>query len=602
MKHNIIKITGIVLLICCSAFTVFSQTENLSKVDILGQNYYVYQAKKGDSLFGIAREFNWDYTKLQNLNPNAISPLAKGMKIYYPVEGMNETPQATSDINITPAANTIEDELKTPEIYTIKRGDTLYALAKKYNTTVAAIMQANPGVSEKNFRAGEKIKLPQSGEGVKTIKQTIEEDRLASVDMYKVGKNETWESVASKTGVDVDELKSLNKDTGSKLKNKTILAVPNITKVSIDTVVAYQDPRELSPEGIRDIYEDVHGLNDSVAETQIKFAVLLDEPTTKKDIDYTRGILSGINYLKSKGVSIDLKVMNGNQSSTDLLSQLADYVPDMVFLTSEKGIPGYLAEYAEISQTPMVNTFDLKNELYTTNPYIVQLLTPSNYFNEIVAQKLAEDYADYTMIFVGDEDETDQLVAPLKDKWTPSKVKSLSLQGLKKATFKPDGKFLFYGLGVKKDDIEGLLSRVEEIRKEYPLADIVTVGRPNWIVYEESLKQDLHNANTVIPSRFYYDTDSSLTNQLLKNYNSLFDGQPTKSYPMYAALGFDTMLYFLPEYARTKGDLNLFVSSDNGSQNSFELVRPNNWTGFYNDQVYLIRFTPYNTIEKQLIK
>lgn len=591
-----------VLMIWCGVSSALSQTVNLPKVDILGKNYYVYQAKKGDSLFGIARDFGWDYSKLQNLNPKAISPLQKGMKIYYPAGDVVEIAPAASDIDISLEKDVKEAEGKNPEIYTIKRGDTLYALAKKYNTTVATIMQVNPGVSEKNFKAGEKIKLPKSGEGVKTIKKSVEEERLSSIDMYKVGKNETWESVASKTGVDVEELKDLNKDTGSKLKNKTIIAVPNIDKVSIDTVVAYQDPRELSEEGIRDIYEDVHGLNDSVKEKQIKVVVLLDQPTSKKDIDYTRGILSGINYLKPAGVAVDLKVMNGNQSSTDILTQLSEYVPDMVLLTSDKGIPEYLSEYAEISQTPMVNTFDLRSELFNTNPYIVHLLTPSNYFNEIVAQRLANDYADYTLIFVGDEDESDLLASVLKDKWTPSKVKSLSLQGLNKATFRPDGKFLFYGFGSKKEEIEGLLKRAEEIRKEYPLADILTFGRPNWIMYEESLKESLHEANAMIPSRFYYDPDSRATQKLLKNYSTLFGGQPAKSYPMYAALGFDSMLYFLPEYSRTNGDLNLFVASEDGSQNSFELVRPNNWTGFYNDQVYLIRFTPYGSIDKQLIK
>ncbi len=47
------------------------------------------------------------------------------------------------------------------------------------------------------------------------------------------------------------------------------------------------------------------------------------------------------------------------------LPNFSDLNPDIVFLTTEKGIPSYLSEYAEVSQTPLVNTFDVKNELYT---------------------------------------------------------------------------------------------------------------------------------------------------------------------------------------------------------------------------------------------
>ncbi len=55
---------------------------SLPVVEILGKNYYVYEIKKGDSLFGISRAYGWDYDQLQQLNPKAVSPLQKGMERY----------------------------------------------------------------------------------------------------------------------------------------------------------------------------------------------------------------------------------------------------------------------------------------------------------------------------------------------------------------------------------------------------------------------------------------------------------------------------------------------------------------------------------------
>lgn len=48
-----------------------------------------------------------------------------------------------------------------PNSYTIKRGDTLWSLAKKYNTTVSKIMELNPNIVPKSLPVGKKIALPR---------------------------------------------------------------------------------------------------------------------------------------------------------------------------------------------------------------------------------------------------------------------------------------------------------------------------------------------------------------------------------------------------------------------------------------------------------
>lgn len=44
--------------------------------------------------------------------------------------------------------------------YTIKDGDTLYAIAQKYSTTVDAIIYANPNIDANNLSIGEEITVP----------------------------------------------------------------------------------------------------------------------------------------------------------------------------------------------------------------------------------------------------------------------------------------------------------------------------------------------------------------------------------------------------------------------------------------------------------
>ncbi|MDR7871097.1 MAG: LysM peptidoglycan-binding domain-containing protein [Tissierellaceae bacterium] len=46
--------------------------------------------------------------------------------------------------------------------YTIKAGDTLYQLARTYNTTVEAILAINPGINPNNLQIGQRICIPSS--------------------------------------------------------------------------------------------------------------------------------------------------------------------------------------------------------------------------------------------------------------------------------------------------------------------------------------------------------------------------------------------------------------------------------------------------------
>lgn len=60
--------------------------------------------------------------------------------------------EANNSANTTPAS-TVE--------YTIAKGDTFSALAKKFHVSVKAIMRANPGVQSNHLHIGQKIQIPE---------------------------------------------------------------------------------------------------------------------------------------------------------------------------------------------------------------------------------------------------------------------------------------------------------------------------------------------------------------------------------------------------------------------------------------------------------
>lgn len=639
------KISLVLLTLLISAATLFS-APRLPIVEILGSRYYVYETKKDDTLFGIARQYGWDDSELKRLNPNALSPLKKGTKVYYPVKYMaNRADKDTvSDLTayeaqpvmhlikrgetvysiarmydmpvdaiykLNPGSKTgiREGELlkikdsetqpagENPEFYTIKSGNTLYSVAKEFGTTVAALMKLNPGISERNFKAGDIIRIPERGTGVNTITTKVEESTIESFATYEVKKNDTWESISEKTGVDKEKLVEAN--SGAKLKAKEIIGVPEIAVTTVDRQITDHDPREETPEGRRDIYEDTHDIASAEEADSVRMAIVLYEPSTRKDQEFSRGFLTGVDKLKRGNTHIAVKIIDGTEASSDVIEGLGDFRPDMIFITSDKNIPSYLSDYATVHAVTVVNVFDIKSEEYTSNPYFIQLLTPSTYFNDEIAAWLGSEKKDATLIFAGTVEENDQLAQALRQIWPKEDVQhKFDTDGLKDITYWNSDKYIIYGSDTKKSDVAKLLETVKEIRNDNPGVDITLVGRPNWIVFDEQLGDELHQADALIPSRFYYDKESYDGRRFAAEYKRVFDMTPVKSFPNYAALGFDVCTYFIPEMARTGGDLNALRSSLSGAQSEFALTRPSNWSGFYNPVVYMVRFTPYGSIEK----
>lgn len=61
-------------------------------------------------------------------------------------------------------------------MYSVKMGDTLYQLARQYNTTVEAILQKNPGINFRNIRIGQKIIIPANSSLVSGTRRYSKQD------------------------------------------------------------------------------------------------------------------------------------------------------------------------------------------------------------------------------------------------------------------------------------------------------------------------------------------------------------------------------------------------------------------------------------------
>jgi LysM repeat protein len=103
----------------------------------------LYTVRRGDTLFRLAREFNVSANRIQQANPNInFRFLRPGTVLCIP--GRRGGGVGPSGVRI----------------YTIQGGDSLYSIARRFNTSVATILQLNPGLNPDRLYVGQRIRVP----------------------------------------------------------------------------------------------------------------------------------------------------------------------------------------------------------------------------------------------------------------------------------------------------------------------------------------------------------------------------------------------------------------------------------------------------------
>lgn len=198
----------------------------------------IYIVKAGDSLYSIARNNNTTVDEIKKINnltndslsigellklPSPLLPedsyiVQKGDSLYSIAAKYNTTIDALKEANnLTTNILSVGQVLRLPTLdeidnsinYVVKRGDSLYSIAREFNTTVDEIKELNNLISNL-LSIGQNLKIPSD-----TNLETT----------YTVQKGDSLYSIAKKFGTTVDTLKELNNLVSNLLTIGQILIV-----------------------------------------------------------------------------------------------------------------------------------------------------------------------------------------------------------------------------------------------------------------------------------------------------------------------------------------------------------------------------------------
>lgn len=252
-----------------------------------------YTVKSGDSLWSIAKKYGVTVNDLKSINNLTSNTLSVGQILRIPVE----------------------EETSTASTHIVKSGDTLYSIARQYNTTVDAIKALN-NLTTNSLKVGQVLRIP----GKEEVETPPEVDYIK----YTVKPGDSLYALARRYGITVDDIKKFNNLTSNNLLVGQELKIP----VEVDQEITVTPYIEYTVKPGDNLYaiartysttqQEIMNLN-NLTSNLLSIGQVLKIPTSKEGITYV--VKNGDNLYsiaRAYGTTVSDIMNKNNLTSTAL--------------------------------------------------------------------------------------------------------------------------------------------------------------------------------------------------------------------------------------------------------------------------------------------
>ena len=547
-----------------------------------------------------------------------------------------------------------DDEYK---YYKIQPGETLYSISKKLNANVQDVKKANKGVNEDQLPAGYMLRIPKSsikkvkkapaqqGPLFKYHKVRRKETLYSLARKYNVDVD-----ILRKVNSDLD-LSRLKK--GTMLKIPTSAWFEEIYQRE-QKVVVKETPKVVRTVKDSLAYADCISYDYSASQPTLKIGLFLRfnvydskkvNIITEEDdngeviekereekiisnkskvfVEFYEGMLMALDTLKKENTNIELFVYDTHSDSTDKIKEILNR-PEVADLDMIIG-PAFainlqpVSDFAKQHDIKLVYPFSTINPELTANPEIFQVSPVDTLLFETMENEILRNVKGKRVIVIRTKDNSayeNKLSKEIKEKifWNslqsgvqPDYVEFRFVQGelngLEELFVKGADNVVIIP-SKNEAYVSSIVTTIAGITKNRHF-DVTLWGLPDWLRFQSLKPEDVHQLNGHIFSYYRMDYDDPETMAFIDKYRTWFHTEPMtispyfqkasvrSAFSRYSAWGYDVSYYFI-NALKTYGKNFEYCLDDYNPhliQSNFKFKHISNWGGMYNTGLFILNFT-----------
>ena len=575
----------------------------------------VHVVEEGETLYGLAKRYGVTVDELIAANPGSDNGIKIGQKLNIPAASSVSAAVVNADQQVH---NAFSNNASTPQIavpqgsdpvfHTLQSGESIYTLAKQYNSTIEGILTANPGLEPSEYVTGAKVKVVPN-----TALPFIYERMGRRNYKYEAKRGETFASIAADNGITEEELKAANPDLKKVKKGKT-LTLPKpfservtgeMATIPLNELQDYYEPR------IDELYKN---LVDKRLENEMNIAMILPFQLHKSAppkqaylyTDFYKGFLLAMDsasHITNKHINLKVYDTQHNLNVTDSILALPELkAMNMIIAPSEPQQLARINTFGKTNGVPVMNCFTTKNEDYLDNPYVYQVNTPTGEMMHDVMNWFDEQFKGYDVIFLNASSENGKdMFEDIRKHINNKKYATSTINVNGDLTYNdisnkmnPGSKYVFIPSSGDKALVKKYIKALKQVKSERFDCDLSLIAYPEYVLYLKEYQTDLQDVDTYMFTRFF-NAKGFRTRDLEAAYKANFDGEPLQAIPHMAIYGFDTGMYLLKSLG-VDGIIDDETPMYKGIQTSFRWERGDNWRGYTNQAIEIVHFSPDHQI------
>lgn len=549
-------------LLCLASLVFSAQTKSSTIQTINGKKYYIHKIEKGQSLYSITKLYQVKLEDLYAENPELKDGTKANQEIKIPVVSSETKPVSTptvSQTNLTHTTSLAPVDTNKYTTHKVGKGETVYAITKKYNLSPDYFEKLNPG-SKSGLKEGQLVAIGEkqvskaSASPIYTA--TAAKPKMDTVVPIKI--NFPKKNIYNIALILPFKLDMLDAIVPANLI-KSNMNFPQISSLAIDFYLGFKQAVDSLRTKDFDLAIDLHDLDDK---DSLNMAAVLSSLNKKQnDLIFGPMYANEFKTISQKAKELNIPIISPvaqqnkflydniyasktNPSQFTMMEALADYILDSIKPKKAKVILN-IGSDKDARETGFVKAF-------------------KQYYNE-KARKMG-----YT----------------LKDTVYTAK----GIEGIKK-NYADGVKNIIVSLGSNQVLITDFTTQLALFANK---KDITLCGWQETTAIDNIDQEYLNQLNYTFPSANNITNTKSFA-PIIANYQAIQNTYPSDFY----FKGFDIGMYYLKNL-KLYGPEFIFRLNELPAETNymrFKFSRPDNSTGFDNNGVYIFKYANYQLVE-----